>query len=161
MEVVQQKVTSFLHGLETQQNFQHIAKAVVVESNTLLTPHLPAFPTIRPSEMASDTFPFIVGCAQATASNHKVVADCHSQIAVRASPLAVTFPELIQRMSFYVMFRSPPNLVPVCRAVIIIMLCETMSGLPPFSYTGSSSTSHERHGPHPLFAVSIRRTAGT
>ena len=45
--------------------------------------HVP-FPTCRSSEMAPNTFSFTVGCPQATASNHKVVADCHSQIAVRA-----------------------------------------------------------------------------
>ena len=53
------------------------------------------FPTSRSSEMISNTSPFTVGHSQATASNHKVVVDCHSQIPVRVPSFAAAFPALI------------------------------------------------------------------
>jgi hypothetical protein len=84
MEVVQQKVMfpKILapRVLETAPFSEHTKDPAV--PSFLPRPHPPPFPTSRSSGMTSNISPFTI--SQATASNHKVVVDCHSQIAVRA-----------------------------------------------------------------------------
>lgn len=90
MEVVQQKVTSSKllvpHGPETTPLPGYPGDAAAPSPS-----HVP----FLTSDMKLDTFSFTIGCPQATASNHKVVVDCHSQIAVRAPSFVAAFSALI------------------------------------------------------------------
>lgn len=89
MEAVHKKViflkTLAPRGLEATLFSEHTWNPAVL--SLFPRPHPPLFPTSQSSEMTSNTSPFAVGNSQATTSNHKVVVDCHSQIAVRVSRL--------------------------------------------------------------------------
>jgi hypothetical protein len=116
MEVVQQKVmlsqntpSTWKHATPRKQRKRKCGERV----SLLPTSDFPVFPTSWPSEMTPNTLPFTIGCSQATATNHKVVVDCHSQIAVRTPLFVVNFQVQSNKLFFfYSMFRLHPSSFP-------------------------------------------------
>ena len=175
MEAVQRKVTSAPKNPPRRDRSSTMSPVHRRDNHRVQGPRHSPPPRLHPLQSASQPRWHLTRSRfQATASNHKVVTDCHSQIAVSEpccfprDNLTDVFGPLLFHVSFLSNHPSRPSSPPVphswCRDIYNAVRhnFRLASSVPAFASTRSLSTSHgHRPSHHSLFAVCIRRAPGT